>query len=287
VNLSPFIATGIGLGSVYGMAGMGLVILYRASGTVNFAFGAIGALAAHVAWTLIQIGVPTAFAWFVGIAAACLSSVLYGRLVSARLIERDPTVRSVATLGLALVLLGGTSAIWGPGLPRRLTLPTDQMAVVILGIKLSYTRIAAMIFAVAAALAMGQLLSRTRLGLAMRAVAASRAISIVIGVPVVATDSAAWFLSGLFAGVVGLLLSVLLVMSPIPLTFLVIPALAAAIIGGLTSMTGALIGGLVCGMAEALLTGVPVVTVYRSALPYLLALAFITVAPTRLAGQRR
>ena len=134
---------------------------------------------------------------------------------------------------------------------------------------------------------MGQLLSRTRLGLAMRAVAASRSISTVIGVPVVATDSAAWLLSGLFAGVVGLILSVLVVMSPIPLTFLVIPALAAAIIGRLTSTAGALIGGLACGLAEALLTGFPAISVYRSALPYILALAVITLGSARLAGANR
>ncbi len=104
---------------------------------------------------------------------------------------------------------------------------------------------------------MGLLLTRTRLGLAMRALAASRAISTVIGVPVVATDGVAWLLSGIFAGAVGLLLSVLVVMSPIPLTFLIIPALAAAILGGLSSLPGALAGGLVCGLSEAMLTGVP------------------------------
>ena len=187
-------------------------------------------------------------------------------------------MRSIATLGLALFLLGTISAIWGPGLPRRLSLPTDSMAVVILGARISYTRLAALAFAVVAAGAMGLLLNRTRLGLAMRAMAASRAISTVIGVPVVATDGAAWFLSGLFAGAVGLLLSVLVVMSPIPLTFLIIPALAAAILGGLTSLPGALLGGIVCGMAEALLTGVPAFATYRSALPYLLAL-LATAAP--------
>ena len=199
--------------------------------------------------------------------------MLYGRFVSARLVDRDPVVRSIATLGLALFLLGICSAIWGPGLPRRLSLPTDAMALSEFGIRVSYTRLAALAFAIVSAAGMGLLLTRTRLGLAMRALAASRAISTVIGVPVVATDGAAWLLSGVFAGVVGLMLSVLVVMSPIPLTFLVIPAIAAAVLGGLSSLPGALIGGLVCGLAEALLTGVPSLATYRSALPYLLALA--------------
>lgn len=84
------------------------------------------------------------------------------------------------------------------------------------------------VLAALAALAVGQVLVRIRLGLAMRAMAASRPTATVIGVPALATDTAAWAISGLFAGVTGLFLSVLIVMSPIPLTFVVIPALAAA-----------------------------------------------------------
>lgn len=286
MNLYPFIATGIGLGAVYGMAGVGLVILYRASGTLNFAFGALGALAAHVTWTLIENGLAVLPAWGIGILVASGSSLLYGRLVSARLVERDRTVRAIATLGLALFLLGGITTIWGPGLPRRLALPIDHMSVTLLGIRLTYTRIAVFLFAVLAVIAIALLLNRTRIGLAMRAMASSRPISSLIGIPVVRTDSIAWLISGAFAGVAGLMLSVLLVMSPIPLTFLVIPAIAAAVLGGLTSMTGALVGGLVCGMAEALLTGVPGMPVYRSAAPYLIALLFIALATRARLGAR-
>ena len=277
MNLFPYIATGLGLGAIYGMAALGLVILFRASGTVNFSMGALGALAAHVTWQLIQIGAPWVLAWGAGIAAATLASVGYGRLVSARLIERDQTVRSIASLGFALFLLGLNITVWGPGLPRRLTLPTDHLSVLILGVKLTYTRLIALGFAVLAALAVGQVLTRTRLGLAMRAMAASRPTATVIGVPVLATDTAAWAISGFFAGVTGLFLSVLIVMSPVPLTFLVIPALAAAAIGRMTSMRGAIVGGLICGLGEAMLTGVPMFTVYRSAFPYVIALVFLTL----------
>ncbi len=287
MNLIPFIGTGLGLGAIYGLAAIGLVILFRASGTVNFAMGALGALAAHVTWQLIQWGVAEPLAWALGILSAMLASVLYGWLISARLIDREQTVRSVATLGFALLLLGLIITLWGPGLPRRLRLPTDLMSIQPFGIRLSYTRLLALGFAVLAALGMGLLLAKTRIGLAMRAMAASRPIATVIGVPVVATDMAAWAISGLFAGMTGLLLSVLIVMSPGPLTFLVIPSLAAAVIGRMTSLPGALIGGLLCGLGEALLTGIPALSVYRSAFPYVLALVFLTLAARRLPGASR
>ncbi len=287
MNLIPFIGTGLGLGAIYGLAAIGLVILFRASGTVNFAMGALGALAAHVTWQLIQWGVAEPLAWALGILSAMLASVLYGWLISARLIDREQTVRSVATLGFALLLLGLIITLWGPGLPRRLRLPTDLMSIQPFGVRLSYTRLLALGFAVLAALGMGLLLAKTRIGLAMRAMAASRPIATVIGVPVVATDMAAWAISGLFAGMTGLLLSVLIVMSPGPLTFLVIPSLAAAVIGRMTSLPGALIGGLLCGLGEALLTGIPALSVYRSAFPYVLALVFLTLAARRLPGASR
>ena len=279
MNFVPFIATGIGLGAVYGMSAIGLVVLYRSSGTINFAFGALGAAAAHCTWALIEVDVPVWLAWLCGILLATLLSFVYGRYVSARLTDRSQSVRSIATLGLALLLLGTITTIWGPGLPRRLSLPTDHINAVIFGMKISYTRLGALFFALASMVAVGLLLARTRIGLAMRALASSRAVSSQIGIDVATVDSVAWIISGAFAGISGLILADLLLMSPIPLTFLVIPAIAAAVLGGLTSMPGAFVGGMVAGLTEALLT------VVRSAAPYVLALLFITFVTRARPGE--
>ena len=93
-------------------------------------------------------------------------------------------------------------------------------------------------------------------------------------------------ISGAFAGVAGLFLADLVVMSPVPLTFLVIPATAAAVIGGLSSMTGAFFGGLVGGFCESTLTGVPQLASVRSAAPYLIALVFIAIFTRAPEGAR-
>jgi branched-chain amino acid transport system permease protein len=275
------VASGLGLGAIYGMSGVGLVVLYRASGTFNFAFGALGALSAHCAWTLIQFGTPVPLAWAAGVAIAASCSWLYGRVVSSQLIDRDRSVRAIATLGLALFLLGLVTTIWGPGLPRRLSLPIDNQVVQWIAaaahVRLSYTRVLALGFAVLSVVGVGILLERTRLGLAMRALASDRSISSLIGISAPTVDAMAWLISGAFAGVAGLFLADLVVMSPIPLTFLVIPATAAAVIGGLSSMTGAFVGGLVGGFCESLLTGFPQFAGVRSAAPYLIALLFITL----------
>lgn len=290
MNLIPFVAPGLGLGAIYGMSAVGLVVLYRASGTFNFAFGALGALSAHAAWSLIQIGTPVPAAWAAGVAVAAFCSWLYGRVVSSQLIDRDRSVRAIATLGLALFLLGLITTIWGPGLPRRLSLPFDNQVVAWLAgatrIRLSYTRVMALSFAVLAIVGVAALLERTRLGLAMRALASNRSLSSLIGISAPTVDAMAWLVSGAFAGLAGLFLADLVVMSPVPLTFLVIPATAAAVIGGLTSMTGALLGGLVGGFCESLLTGVPQLAGVRSVAPYVLALLFISVFARRPEGAR-
>jgi branched-chain amino acid transport system permease protein len=278
MNLLPFIVSGIGLGAVYALSSVGLVILYRASGTLNFAFGAFGAVSAFLAWQLTRSGIPLPISCIVGIAASSAIAYGYGRIFAPRLSHRDRVVRAVATLGIALVLLGAMALYWGVGVPRRLVLPTDLEFVRIFGVRLSVTRLIALGIAFGMACGAGLLLSRTRIGLGMRALASDRAISATIGVRVNEIDSLAWLVNGAFAGIAGILLANLNRLDPAYLTFLVIPAIAAAILGRLSSLPGAFIGGMVAGMIEALLiASSPEIANLRSAGPYIAALIFLMI----------
>lgn len=277
MNLLPFVASGIGVGAVYALSSVGLVILYRASGTLNFAFGAFGGLAAFFAFELQRNDVPQVIAWLVGIAISTAIAYGYGRIVAPRMAHRDRVVRAVATLGLALFLLGAMALYWGVGRARRLVLPTDLDYVMLFGVRLSMTRLIALAIALLMVGGIGLLLNRTRIGLAMRALASDRNVSSVIGVRVNATDSFAWLVNGAFAGIAGILLANINRLDPGVLTFLVIPAIAAAILARLSSLPGAFIGGMICGEIEAVLTGFPDVMLVRSAGPYIAALLFIMV----------
>jgi branched-chain amino acid transport system permease protein len=278
MNLLPFIVSGIGLGAVYALASVGLVILYRASGTLNFAFGAFGGISAFLAWQLTQEGVPLAVSSIVGIAASTGIAYAYGRIFAPRLAHRDRVVRAIATLGLALFLFGGMAWYWGVGVARRLVLPTDLNFVVLFGVRLTVTRLIALGVSLAMVVGMGVLLARTRIGLGMRALASDRHISAAIGVRVVQIDSIAWLVNGLFAGVAGILLANINRLDPGTLTFLVIPAIAAAIMARLSSLWGAFVGGVVSGMIEAVLIATsPEIANLRSAGPYVAALIFLTI----------
>ena len=278
MNLLPFIASGIGLGAVYALASVGLVILYRASGTLNFAFGAFGGVSAFLAWELTQDGVPAPISWIVGVAVSTAIAYGYGRVFAPRLAHRDRVVRAIATLGLALFLFGGMALYWGIGVARRLVLPTDLNFVVLFGVRLSLTRLIALGLSLAMVAGIGLLLSRTRIGLGMRALASDRNISAAIGVRVVQIDSIAWLINGIFAGIAGILLANINRLDAGTLTFLVIPAIAAAIMARLSSLPGAFIGGIVAGIIEALLiASSPEIANLRSAGPYIAALIFLMI----------
>lgn len=287
MNLLPFLISGLGVGAAYALSGVGLVLLFRATGVLNFAFGAIGAFGAHVAWAIERAGAPLALAILGGVATSTLLSFLYGRLLAPKLAYRDMTVRAVGTLGMAMLLLGAIGYIWGEA-PRRLVFPTDRMFLDLFDVRLTYTRIIALLLAFGAVALMTLALVKTRLGLAMRSLANDRDLSGLLGVKILSVETAAWLIAGVFAGFAGLLLANLVRLQGLLLTFLVIPAISAAILARLTSLWIAAIGGLAIGVIEASLSGFPSIAPYRTATPFVVALIAVSVmgASSAAAGER-
>lgn len=279
-DLTPFLVSGLGVGAVYALSGVGLVVLYRSSGVLNFAFGALGAIGAYTAWSALDRDWPQLLAWLAAIAVSVLISVAYGRLLAPFLSRREPAIRSIGTLGLALVVLGFTEWFWGEQ-PRRLVLPTDAGAIELADVRLTYTRVLGLVLAVAMMAAVGLVLARTRIGLQMRALADNRQLSAILGIGVLGVDTTAWILSGAFAGVCGLLLGNMVRLQATVLTFLVIPAFAAAIIGRLSSLPATVAGGLLIGVLEALGIVVPGFAPYRTATPFVIALVAIVLSPDK------
>ncbi len=275
-DLLPFLISGLGVGAVYALSGVGLVVLYRSSGVLNFAFGALGAVGAYVAWSALDHEWPLALAALAAVATSVAISLAYGRLLAPSLAEREPTVRSIGTLGLALIVLGFTEWFWGEQ-PRRLVLPTDAGAIEFADVRLTYTRVLGLAAAVTMMAAVGLLLSRTRIGLAMRALADQRGLSAILGIRVLQVDTTAWVISGAFAGVCGLLLANIVRLQATVLTFLVIPAFAAAIIGRLSSLPATVAAGISIGMLEAVAVLVPGFSAFRTATPFLIALLAIVL----------
>jgi branched-subunit amino acid ABC-type transport system permease component len=269
-DFTPFLVSGLALAATYVLSAVGIVVLYRASGVVNFAQGAVGALAAFISWSIVERGGPESLSWLVGVAVATIVSVAYGRLIATRLVSTDPITRAVATLSFALILLGFMGYLWGEA-PRRLRLPTDTMSFELLGVRVTLTRAIAFGLGVSVTALVMLFLSRSRMGLQMRALASNRELSAMLGVRVFRIDGWAWVISGVLAGVSGVLLADLQRLSGQTLTFAVIPAIAAAVIGRFASLPATVAGALAIGVCEALLTPVPLIGPFRSATPFIFA----------------
>ena len=252
----PFIVTGLALGGVYALSGVGIVVLYRATGVLNLAFGAIGAMGALISWTLINhTSFPDWASYLVCILFGGLVTFAYGVIFGPPLASRDPLTKAVGTVGLTLILLGLMSYFWPPK-SRSMFLPTSDWRYHLgfADVDINWTEIIGLAFGVLVTVLVTAFLRYTKLGTAMRALADDREITSTLGVPVRRVEAAAWLGSGLIAGGAGLLLSDLVGLDSVGLTFLVISSLAAALIARLQSLVATLFAGIAIGLCTALLT---------------------------------
>jgi branched-chain amino acid transport system permease protein len=270
-DFKPFIVTGLSLGGVYALSGTGIVVLYRATGVLNLAFGAVGAMGALISWALLNhTGCPTLLAYAVCIAFAAVVTLAYGMIFGPLLSQRDPLVKAVGTLGLALILLGVMDWFWPPK-SRSMFLETSNWYYQVGIVRITWTQIIGLGAGVLVAGVTGVFLRYTNLGTAMRALANDREISATLGIPVRKVEAMAWLGSGVLSGAAGLLLSDLVALDGVTLTFLIISSLAAALIARLDSLPITLGAGLAIGLVTALITPILSISVYRDMTPFVLA----------------
>jgi branched-chain amino acid transport system permease protein len=271
-DFQPFIITGLALGGVYALSGVGMVVLYRATGVLNLAFGAVGAMGALIAWEIVNnTSWPDGVGYLVCVLFGGVVTLLYGVLFGPPLAARDPLVKATATLGLALILLGAMSWIWSDK-ARSMILPTTNWSYDLGTVLVNWTQILGLALGIVVTVGTGAFLRYTSLGTAMRALANDREITATLGVPVRRVESAAWLGSGLLSGAAGLLLSNLVGLDAATLTFLVISSLAAALIARLQSITVTLIAGIVVGVVTAGVTPFLSISQYRDMAPFVLAI---------------
>jgi branched-chain amino acid transport system permease protein len=259
-----------------------MVVLYRATGVLNLAFGAVGAFGALLAWQLINhVGWAEGPAYLACILFGGVCTLLYGMIFGPALADRDPLVKATATLGLALILLGVMDLVWSDK-ARSMILPTSNHGFEVSNVLVNWTQVIAFGFGIAVTVVTGLFLRFTNLGTAMRALANDREITATLGVPVRRVEAAAWLGSGLVSGAAGLLLSNLVGLDATTLTFLVISSLAAALIAQLRSIYLTFVAAIVVGIVNALITPILSISQYRDVTPFVLA----TIALLLITGRK-
>lgn len=245
--------TGLVTGSLYGLVALGIALIYRTTGVLNFAYGAMAAFSADFLYILLT-GPRLNFwlALLLSLIFAALFAALLERLFARPLLDAPIFTKAIATLALALVLRTVAQAIW-PQLAETQHFPTpfEGHAIVVAGIYISAAHIATLMAAAVVVIALTLFLGRTRIGVAMRATADNQPVARLMGVPVGRVFLLTWALSA----AVGALAAVLLASQQglINITFMdpvLIFAFVAAVLGGLDSLPGALLGGLLVGVVE-------------------------------------
>jgi branched-chain amino acid transport system permease protein len=281
------VVDGLSTGSIYGAIALAIVLVNQATGLINFAQGGMAVLAAFVAWELTQQGVPLVLA----IVASVLFALLLGAVVERWLIRRfeggEPDTAVVVTIGLLTLVTGLCGWLWGfnnKQFPSLFPLGTVSVG----SVSISIRSIGTTLVIVVAMVLLQVLFVGTKLGLALRAVAINPESAAFSGLRVGRLLMVGWGLAAGLGAVAGALVAPQLTLTPGMLDGPLVYALAAVILGGLTSPVGVVVAAWIIGVLENL------AAVYVSfigfdlkvAVPFVLLFVVLLVRPQGLFGRK-
>ncbi|MDQ3756306.1 MAG: branched-chain amino acid ABC transporter permease [Actinomycetota bacterium] len=273
-----FVLLSLPLMGAYAIFSLGLVVIYRASKVLNLAHGAMAMIPAYLFATAHDAGLPVVLALPAAVVAGAGLGWAVERVYVRPLRTVSLTAQTVGTVAALGVLVSVAGKVWGTGgraAPR--VFPEGQLAVGGSALRFGELGLFAVMILVAGALWM--LLQRTGVGLAMRGAADNARAASLMGVDPQLATSAAWVLGGATAALAGILLAAVTTLHPVVLSLQAVPALVAALIGGLGSLPGGLVGAAVVGATLGLVPAVPALqAVEGSAQVLLTGLAFVVMA---------
>jgi branched-chain amino acid transport system permease protein len=277
--------SGLLVGVMYSLVALGFVLIYKASAVFNFAQGAMTLFAA-----LALVG----FIPYIGMVGAVVAVFLLmallalgiERIILRPLVARPPLSLFMATIGLGFFLEGFSQALWGTQ-PKGLDLGIPDTPFEVAGIFISRLDLLGAIVAALLVLALVWFFQRTTTGLGLRAVSDDHEAALAVGIPLRQAWTVTWAIAGMVAVVAGLLCGTRLGVQ-FSLSLVALKALPVLIIGGLDSIPGAIIGGLIVGATERLVGGF--IDPYvgggvKDFSPYVLALMFLIFRPYGLFGR--
>ncbi len=281
-------------GTLYALIALGFVLIYKASGVFNFAQGIMVVFAALTMVGLHALGIPAWIALFLTLGVMAILAIGIERVVLRPLVGQHDAILLMATIGLTLFLKGVGETVFG-GEPKsmiteELGLPTGVTDFDILGglVSLQHLDIAAVVIASLMVIALAIFFSKTRIGRALRAVADDHNAALSVGISLNQIWAIVWFAAGVVALVTGIMWGARSDVS-FALEIIAFKALAVLILGGFTSIPGAIVGGLIIGIGEKL------AEVYWGGLvgggveawfAYVLALIFLLFRPQGLFGEK-
>jgi branched-chain amino acid transport system permease protein len=278
---------GLLAGVMYSLVALGFVLIFKASGVFNFAQGAMVLFAALTFVSLVERELNFWLALVLTLGIMVILAIAIERLVLRPLVNQPPITLFMATIGLSFLLEGLAQGAWGVQ-PHRLQLGIPDDVIDIGGVFISTFDLFAAVIAAILVASLAVFFSKTRIGRALRAVADDHQAALAVGIPLKHIWAIVWTVAGFVALVAGLLWGARQGVQ-FALTLVALKALPVLILGGFTSVPGAIVGGLIIGASEKLaevFIGPYVGGGIENWFPYMLALLFLLIRPEGLFGEK-
>lgn len=290
---------GLATGSVYALIAMGIVLIYKCSGVVNFAQGAYAMLGAYAAYGLGSAGLSPALAALGAVLLVAGAGALTELLVLRRMLKAPVVAVMMVTLGILIFFRAVCLAIWGPDqIAFRQLFPPGSVQIA--GVFVTYNYVAAAALSIVLSVAFLAFYRFTPMGLMQRCAADNSRAALAVGIHVSNQVSVAWAVSSGLAALGGVLLATLNGLS-LGLSGIGLVAFPVIVLGGLTSLMGSLVAGLLLGVLEAFTDGLLTpaleswfrahtsiysVGALQQVVPYLLVGLMLLVRPQGIFGRR-
>lgn len=284
ISLIPqLVVSGIAAGSLYALVAIGLVLIYKSTEVVNFAQGQSVTVGAYLGWIYVTV---LHLPYLLAIVAVMVSCALFGILIER--IAYRPLLRSpqftviLGTLAVGIIIENSIRLVF-QDTPRTISGSLSATPLEIWGVYITPERIAIMVVVTVIVIGLGLFFSYTKLGKAMRATAQSHDAAALMGISVSGIFSKSWALGTALGGVAGVLIAPLVGINT-SLGTVLIPGFVAAIVGGFTSIPGAIIGGIIVGVLENL-AGVFISATFKQVIAFLVLIVVLMIKPSGLFGK--
>ena len=246
------IAAGVRAGAIYAGLALALVIIYRSTRVINFAQGEMATFTTFVCWSLMNHGLSFWAAFPIVLTIAFVGGVAVERVLIRPVEGASVITIVIVTLGLALVLNGLMSLIWG-GANRPFHGPFSTRTIDVGGVPISVQDIGIVVVSIVLVALLGLFFRYTKLGLALRAVALNPDSSRLVGVRVGWMLALGWGIAAVLGAVAGMMIAPVVFLDPNMMQTILLYAFAAAVLGGLDSPVGAVVGGILLGLTITML----------------------------------
>ncbi|CAN7452257.1 branched-chain amino acid ABC transporter permease [Rhizobium sp. LjRoot254] len=266
---------GLSAGGAYAILGVCAIFTYRLVAVVNFTGAAIGASGTFAMVALYELGMPLLPAALLGIVAGAFAAVLVGLVMTTWFANSSASTKAAVTAALLVGIIAIGLRLTGGQHPHFFPELIPGSAFRLAGVEVTWAAVVTLLISVVFTVATEQFLARTRTGLELRALSQRPMAAELIGIRVRLLALGVWALMGAVTSFALMIIAPLRSPDFMSLSLLVVPALAAALIGAFVSFRAALLGGVMIGVIEGLASGLDAFSQYRSTVPFLVILAVL------------